>query len=220
MSLVTKARQRRLGIRQAWSSNSANLWMLQSPTAESPVTLSGDLRMKLFYYCEGDPTILSTEYRERALEIPSGVDTVVADAMATLVDGSVKAFAIDDGSRRSKENVDALSIVCRESLVVIGTRDLGRFAMRMRNWQFAISAYHRSRGSDLGQVAQEVEAVVRRRGKTSLGEVMRSQGPIHPAVVIGAIVLALRNRVICSDMDTNPWSSHTKLLRARHDFGR
>jgi len=176
--------------------------------------------MKLFYYCEGDPTILSTEYKERALEIPNGVDTVVADAMVTLVDRSVKAFAIDDGSMRSKENVDALSVVCRDSLVVIGTRDFCRFAMRIRNWQFAISAYHRSRGSDLGPVAQQIEAVVRRRGKATLGEVMRSQGSIHPAVVIGATVLALRNRVISSDMDANPWSSHTKLLRARHDFGR
>jgi hypothetical protein len=39
----------------------------------------------------------------------------------------------------------------------------------------------------------------------------------HPAVVIGATVLVLRDRAIASDMDANPWSVHTRLLRCQHD---
>jgi len=69
MSVTTKARQRRLGVRQARTSNSANLWTLQSPTAECPVTLSGDLRMKLFFYCEGDASVRDAEYRESLIQV-------------------------------------------------------------------------------------------------------------------------------------------------------
>ncbi|MBN6150173.1 hypothetical protein JR065_07460 [Xanthomonas sp. AmX2] len=218
MSVTTKARQRRLGVRQARTSNSANLWTLQSPTAELPVTLSGDLRMKLFFHCEGDPTVRDAEYREQELEVPLSGGPVCVDALVTLIDGSIQARMIDDGSDRARRDIEAVSAGCGYSMYVLSIRDFGRSEMRIRNWQAAISAFHRSRDADLTSVAEDVELIVRRRGRATLGEVMQCHRQNHPAVVIGATVLVLRARAIASDMDANPWCTHTRLLRCQHDF--
>lgn len=217
MSVTTKARQRRLGVRQARTSNSANLWALQSPTAECQVTPSGYLRMKLFFYCEGDASVRDAEYREQLIQVSLGSGSICLDALTTLTDGSIQARMIDDGSDRARRDIEARSTECGYSVSVFSTRDLGQAKMRIRNWQVAISAFHRCRGSDLTSLAKEVESVVRRRGKATLGEVIRGLNPGHPAVVVGAAVLALRARSIGSDMDAHPWSVHTRLLRCEHD---
>ncbi|KAG0771889.1 hypothetical protein G6F22_016121 [Rhizopus arrhizus] len=217
MTGTTKARHRRLGVRQARTSNSANLWTLQSPTAECPVTLSGDLRMKLFFYCEGDASVRDAEYRESLIQVHLDSGSICLDALTTLMDGSIQARMIDDGSDRARRDIETLSADCVYSVSAFSTRELGQAKMRIRNWQAAISAFHRCRGSDLTSLAEEVESVVRRCGKVTLGEVIRALNQVHPAVVIGAAVLALRARSIGSDMDANPWSVHTRLLRSEHD---
>lgn len=219
MSVTTKARQRRLGVRQARTSNSANLWTLQSPAAECPVTLSGDLRMKLFFYCEGDASVREAEFREPLIQVHLGSGSICLDALTTLTDGSIQARLIDDGSDRARRGIEALTAECGYSVSVFSTRDFGQAKMRIRNWQAAISAFHRCRGSDLSSLAKEVESMVRRRGKATLGEAIRGLKQAHPAVVVGAAVLALRARSISSDMDVHPWSVHTRLLRCGHDPG-
>lgn len=216
MSVTTKARQRRLGVRQARTSNSANLWTLQSPTAECPVTLSGDLRMKLFFHCEGDPNIRDAEYREPLTQVLLDSGPISLDALTTLTDGSIQARMIDDGSERARRDIEALSAKLGKSVTIFSTRDLGQAKMRIRNWQAAISAFHRCRGSDLTFLAKEVESMVRRRGKATLREVIRTLNQQHPAVLVGATVLALRTRTIGSDMDAHPWSVHTRLFRCGH----
>jgi hypothetical protein len=219
MSLTTKARQRRLGVRQARTSNSANLWTLQSPRAECPVTVSGDLRMKLFFYCEGDADVREAEYCEPRLEVRLDGGPCVVDALATLTDGSIQARMIDDGSDRARRDIDALTAECGHSVVVLTTRDLAHSKMRIRNWQAAIAAFHRSRDAGLATLAEDVESMIRRRGKASLGEIIQTYRQWHPAVAIGATVLALRARSLESDMDVQPWSVHTKLYRCQRDVG-
>ncbi|KAG1092728.1 hypothetical protein G6F40_012781 [Rhizopus arrhizus] len=130
------------------------------------------------------------------------------------MDGSIQARMIDDGSDRARRDIETLSADCVYSVSAFSTRELGQAKMRIRNWQAAISAFHRCRGSDLTSLAEEVESVVRRCGKVTLGEVIRALNQVHPAVVIGAAVLALRARSIGSDMDANPWSVHTRTLPA------
>lgn len=219
MSLTTKARQRRLGVRQARTSSSANLWTLQSPKAQFPVTLSGDLRMKLFFYCEGDADVREAEYCEPQLEVRLDGDPYVVDALVTLTDGSIQARMIDDGSDLARRDIDALTAECGHSVVVLTTRDLAQSMMRIRNWQSAISAFHRSRDAGLAALAEDIESVIRRRGKATLGEIIQAYRQWHPAVTIGATVLALRARSLESDMDAQPWSVRTRLYRCQRDFG-
>ncbi|WP_426803941.1 hypothetical protein [Stenotrophomonas sp. SrG] len=126
MSLTTNAMQRRLGVRQARTSNSANLWTLQSPRAECPVTLSGDLRMKLFFYCEGDAEVREAEYCEPRLEVRLDGGPYVVDAFVTLTDGSIQARMIDDGSDRARRDIDAMTAECGHSVAVLTTRDLAQ----------------------------------------------------------------------------------------------
>lgn len=219
MSMVTTARRRALGVRQARTTNSANLWNFQSPVDEHALTLSGDMRMKLFYYCEGDPTVLHADYGDRGTDIHADGRVAKADAVVTLLDGSIQARVIDYGSPQRTVNIAELGAGCGASLRVLSATDFGRQALRIRNWQAVISAFHRCRGTDMRAASLAIETNITRRAKVTLGDLLGTQGSIHPALVLGAAAHLLHNRIIESDLDANPWSLHTRLWRAARDIG-
>lgn len=216
MSLATRARKRMLGVRQARTSNSANLWHLKSPVAERAVMLSGDLSMLLFYYCEGDPTVYKAEYAGASLDLSLGEVEAFADALVVLEDGSFQARALDDGSPRALANVTALRGTCSHHTISVSAGDLLDSSLRIRNWKAAIAAFHRCNGADLRPVVDDVESYIRLSSSATIQSLVRHLGRHQPLHVIGATVLALRERAISSNMDSAPWCMHTRLMRLDH----
>jgi len=213
MSLATRARRQKLGVRQARTSNSANLWNLKSPLADRAVTLSGDMRMLLFYQCEGDPAVLSAQYAGAALDLSDTGTEAVADALVVLQDGSTQARVLDDGSTRALVNITALRNSCGCSAISVSAGDLLATSLRIRNWRAAIAAYDRCADMDLTSIVGEVETYVRLRATTSIGALVRDLNTHHPSLVLGAAIYALRRRLITSNMDSAPWCMHTRLAR-------
>ena len=214
MSLVSTARCRRIGVRQARTINSANLWCLKSPLSDRSVVLSGDMQMLLFYYCEGDPVVFAAEYGQIELVRSPGTPPAVANATVTLKDGSLQARVLIDGTEQASVNLQALRQNCGDSVLAVTAKELASFAMRIRNWQSAISACHRCNAGDLATVVETVERFVRMRRRTTIGATLRSTPTAHPALVLGAVALALRSRAFLSDLDNNPWCAHTRLMRS------
>lgn len=216
MSLATRARKRILGVRAARTSNSANLWHLKSPIASHAVTLSGDLSMLLFYYCEGDPAVYRAEYAGAEVDLSIGNQKAVADAVVVLEDGHSQCRVVGDGSPKILSNIAALQEVCCCPITSISVGDLLGASLRIRNWRAAIAAFHRCQGMDLAPLAEEVEAYVRLRRITTLGNLVNGLDSHHPSHVVGAAVLALRSRAVLSNLDTTPWSMQTRLARLSH----
>ncbi|HHA2743668.1 TPA: hypothetical protein ACOFBO_000238 [Stenotrophomonas maltophilia] len=216
MSLVTRARKRILGVRQARTSNSSNLWHLKSPLASHAVTLSGDLSMLLFYYCEGDPAVHRAEYAGPEVDLSIGGMEAIADAVVVLEDGASQGRVIDDGSTKALTKISALQEAGGRSITLITVGDLIEASLRIRNWKAAIAAFHRCGGVDLAPLAGEVESHVRLRRFTTLGNLVNDLDAHHASHVVGAAVLALRARSFLSNLDTAPWSLHTRLMRVDH----
>lgn len=213
MSLATRARERILGLRHARTSNSSNLWHLKSPIATDAVTLSGDMRMLLFHYCEGDPTVHRAKYAGAELDLSIGESKAFADAVVVLEDGSSQARVLDDGSTIALNNIASLREACGQSIRSITAADLLSASLRIRNWRAAIAAFHRCCGTDLVPLVDEVQSHVRLARCTTVGNVVNLLSTHHPSHVIGATVLALRSRAVLSNLDTAPWSAHTRLQR-------
>ncbi len=216
MSLATRARKQFLGVRAARTSNSANLWHLKSPIASHAVTLSGDLSMLLFYYCEGDPVVYRAEYAGAKVDLSIGSQEAIADAVVVLEDGSSQCRVVDDGSPKTLGNIAVLQEVCARPITSIAVSDLLSASLRIRNWRAAIAAFHRCQGMDLGPLAEEVESYVRLRRITTLGNLVNDLDAHDPSLVLGAAVLALRSRAVLSNLDTAPWCTHTRLMRLNH----
>lgn len=213
MSIVTRARERKLGIRQARTSNSANLWVLQSPLSDQAITVSGDMRMLLFYYCEGDPEVHGAQYSGNALDLSFGEAKAFAHALVEFGDGSLQIRVLDDGSTAAADNISALKRRCGRSIYTVGASDLQHSAMRIKNWRAAVAAYHRCRRVELAPVIPEVETYVRRHKASSIGALVRELARHPPALVVGATAYALRCRSIASNLDSSPWSLYTRLSR-------
>lgn len=96
MSLSKKARKAMLGTRGS-ASQHASIWQLKSPASQM-IPLVGDLRMQLFYYCEGDPDLLTANYAPSAILLPPNDVEFQPDVVATLCSRLEQYIFFDDGS--------------------------------------------------------------------------------------------------------------------------
>ncbi|WP_128096480.1 hypothetical protein [Stenotrophomonas sp. HMWF003] len=172
--------------------------------------------MLLFYYCEGDPAVHRAEYSGPDVDLSIGDVDAIADAVVVLEDGASQGRVVDDGSTNALKKLSALQEACGRSIASITVGELLDASLRVRNWKAAIAAFHRCGGVNLAPLADEVESCIRLRRFTTLGNLVNDLDAHHPSQVIGAAVLALRARSFLSNLDTAPWSMHTRLMRLDH----
>lgn len=169
--------------------------------------------MLLFFYCEGDPTVLSADYSLPNTHPSLLANETIASAVVKLDNGFTQVRVLDDASGRSLASIARLKDSLGATLLVISLGDLATKSLRIRNWQSAISAYNRCQRIGILPVIQEVKDRIRRGGSTTIGSMVNQLAHYHPSDVIGAVVAALRERSITSNLDSSPWSMHSRLGR-------
>lgn len=210
MSLSKKARRAMLGTRGS-ASQHASIWQLKSPASQM-TPLIGDLRMQLFYYCEGDADLLVANYAPSAILLPPNDTEVQPEVVATLCSGVVQYIFLDNGSDkfgRIKSAIGQDDLRFRQ----ITLRDLEAGFMRIKNWQELIAVYHRTDGWNLAPQRHAIINLLTCRREMTVESIVRELRGESPALVLGGLAQLLRERRLDGDLDRRPWSWTTQITR-------
>lgn len=196
---------------------SQNLWLLYDVLARRDVVVHGDLRMELFFACEGDHSVLGADYLAEPLPVyeDGQMREACFHAIVTTSSGVTQARVVDtlasgmpaEQQRRLQQAAGGLGA----ELVLVSAHDLERWRQRIRNWWRAAATVRRCASYPVELYEPEVAHAIRRAGKCAIDTVLQQFPPDAVAMVLAATVRLLRQRRVSSDLDTHPWGRYTAL---------
>lgn len=208
MSLSKIARRAMLGTRGS-ASDRASIWQLKSPTS-AMTSLVGDLRMQLFFYCEGDPDLLAADYSPSPIINPLMEAEVLPDVLATLRSGLEQYIFLDDGSARS-DRVKCMVGNCDLRFRHVGVGELESNWIRIKNWQALVAICNRSSGWNLNPQRHAIIDLLADREEIAVESIVRRLDRHSPALVLGGLAQLLRERSISADLDHGFWTWSTPI---------
>lgn len=201
----------------------ANLWITRSIRTGEELAFAGDKAHEHYYACEGDPDVGVAVYNppSRALERDGRTYTCQFNARVEYLDGRIEYHAIGlwGESAADQAKSAAYGQAAKELGGVfrpIRTSDLDALKVRITNWRrafrFVRAATHHPITGAINRLRVRFEATRTARW----GDLVAAEPETHPSLVSAAVVTLLHDRVLLSDLDTNPLSLLTVLqLRDR-----
>lgn len=179
-----------------------NLWLVRPPFENEDLILSSDPLVELFYAIEGDATFLDIDYQPIRSAKP--IDKCVEQHFANVTRANSVVPVLWTGD--AKHLGHSSSTEARYSL-----SDLDALAQRTKNWRQIILCIRRVRLHETGVLERRVESFVRDTADVTLRLILHRLGDHPQGLVIGAIAICLRKRLITGDLDHAPWSKNTRL---------
>lgn len=214
---VARRRKALQGHFAASGTTTQNLWLLYDALDRHDVVVNGDLRMELFFVCEGDQSVLGADYSAAPLPVyeNGNLRDACFHAIVTTSSRITEARVIDtQASGMSEEDRRRLQQVAAgigARLVLVTAADLERWQQRIYNWRHAIAAVRRCAGYPIELHEAEIAHAIRRAGLCTIDSVLRQFPPTSAAVVLAATVRLLRQRRVSSNLDNHPWGRYTAL---------
>lgn len=182
-----------------------NLWLLQPPLQSDSILVNSDAKMELFYFLEGATEVEEVDYTPLKEDEKSG----------NSVPGGFEHFAniLSRGVRRKVLWTGAsTSALGRPEDLQIGFPDLDANKMRVDNWRRVIPCIRRVKLHETNSVERQLSEWFPRNG-ASLQQLLDAHGSVPQGVLLGVVGLLVRKRHWVSDLDSSPWSLHTRLRK-------
>lgn len=186
-----------------------NIWIIRPPFDKEDILLNSDIAMELFYYLEGEPSFKDINYQVLRTSVGSDLPPSIFGrvfAHVTLNNGTTRSVVpcIEDTS----EAAESSSAESRYS-VTLATLDLA--VQRTENWRRIIPCIRRVRSHSTATLERSIVIGFLPERKRSIREVLGSFSGEDPGLVLGALAIVLRQRLLESDLDIRPWSLNTML---------
>lgn len=196
----------------------ANVWITRSIRSGEELAFAGDKACEHYYACEGDPDVRVVFYNppSRTLEHEGRSYTCEFNARVEYLDGRIEYHAIGlwSDSAADQARFAAFGQAASELGGVfrpIRTSDLDALQVRIANWRRALrfvrAATHHPITGAINRLRMRFEMTRTARW----AELAEADPCTHPSLVYAAVVTLLRDRVLLSDLDTNPLSLLTVL---------
>jgi hypothetical protein len=214
---VARRREALQGHPIALGAAAQNLWLLYDILERRDVVVHGDLRMELFFACEGDPSVLRADYSAEPLPIYENGEPRDAcfHAIVTTSSRTTEARVVDPYAsgmpEEQKFRLQRAAAGIGAELVLVTASDLEQWRQRIQNWQRAVAAVRRCSSYPIELHEAEVANAIRRAAGCTIDTVLRQFPSTSAAVVLASTVRLLRQRRASSDLDSHPWGRHTAL---------
>lgn len=182
-----------------------NLWLLQPPFQSDNILVNSDAKMELFYFLEGAPEVEEVDYTplkedgKASNSLPGGFEH-----FANILSNGVRQRVLWIGTSRPASS--------RSEDLQVAFSDLDANKMRVDNWRRVIPCIRRVKFHETSSVERQLSEWIPRNG-ASLQQLVDAHGCVPQGVLLGTVGLLIRKRHWASDLDSAPWSLHTRLRK-------